>query len=319
MELLAVADPSPDRLAEAPPVAHHHDIEEMCADKRIEAVYIATPTHMHADHTVAALTSGMHVVVEKPMATSIHECEDMIASAYAHRAVLVVGHSHSFEPAIREMRSVIVRGDVGALGMVSTWNWTDWVRRPRADQDFDPSRGGGVVMRQGAHQFDIVRYLAGGLARSVRAQVITWGGTEGAYSAFLDFGDGVAGTAVYSGYGHLDGSALTFGIGEGVRETGEGPSFFGLTIATCEKADLRQAPDGLFVEGRERREVSLAGRPSARHAVLDELLDAVRGNAPAVHDGEWGMATLEVCLAAQESAREGREIALAHQVALAVR
>jgi phthalate 4,5-cis-dihydrodiol dehydrogenase len=83
---------------------------------------------------------------------------------------------------------------------------------------------------------------------------------------------------------------------------------------SCEGADLRPLPTGVMVYGDERPRLEPLPRPIVpRVEVIDELYAAVvHGIAPS-HDGAWGLATLEVCLAMLESAREGRGVALAHQ------
>ena len=83
---------------------------------------------------------------------------------------LVVGHSHSFNAPILETRRIIERGEFGAVRLINAQYYTDFLYRPRRPEELDSTRGGGVVFSQGAHQVDIVRLLAGGLARSVRAQ-----------------------------------------------------------------------------------------------------------------------------------------------------
>jgi phthalate 4,5-cis-dihydrodiol dehydrogenase len=94
---------------------------------------------------------------------------------------------------------------------------------------------------------------------------------------------------------------------------------FGLTIASCECGDVRQSPDGLTVYGDEgRREIPLPpGSPAGRRYTateLDLMVDAWVDDAPlAAYDGQWGKATLEVCLAIQRAAAERREITLQHQ------
>src|SRR5207244_98057 len=102
-------------------------------------------------------------------------------------------------------------GELGKLGMVHTWHFTDWMYRPRLPAELDIEQGGGPVFRQASHQVDIVRYIAGGLVRSVRASVVQLDverGAAGAYSAFLEFSDGTPATIVYSGYGHFSMSEL---------------------------------------------------------------------------------------------------------------
>jgi phthalate 4,5-cis-dihydrodiol dehydrogenase len=90
---------------------------------------------------------------------------------------------------------------------------------------------------------------------------------------------------------------------------------FGLIVVSCERADLRPTPDGVFVYGdAERRldKVAVSGVP--RSEVVDELYAAVRSNQKPLHSGEWGLATLEICLAILRSAETGQIIRLEHQI-----
>lgn len=91
--------------------------------------------------------------------------------------------------------------------------------------------------------------------------------------------------------------------------------FFGLTIVTCEKGDVRQSADGLFIyDDNGRHEIPLERSMSAREAEMREFFAAIREDRQPAHDGRWGQATLEVCLAIVESAAQRREISLSHQV-----
>jgi phthalate 4,5-cis-dihydrodiol dehydrogenase len=93
-----------------------------------------------------------------------------------------------------------------------------------------------------------------------------------------------------------------------------GGSMFGLTVATCERGDVRQSATGLLIYGDDgQTEMPVVGRGASRNSELQELYDAVVQDRPVYHDGRWGMATLEVCLAIMQSARERREIMLSHQ------
>jgi phthalate 4,5-cis-dihydrodiol dehydrogenase len=91
--------------------------------------------------------------------------------------------------------------------------------------------------------------------------------------------------------------------------------FFGLTVVTCEKGEIRQSPDGLFIYDDEgKREILLPRGIDAREAELKEFYEGIVNDRPIFHDGRWGQATLEVCLAILQSAAERREITLSHQV-----
>jgi phthalate 4,5-cis-dihydrodiol dehydrogenase len=86
-------------------------------------------------------------------------------------------------------------------------------------------------------------------------------------------------------------------------------------LASCERADLRAFGDGVRVYGDLAQEFLSLDLPKIpRSEVVDELIAAVFENKPPLHSGEWSLATMEVCLALLQSAREGREIFMKHQV-----
>ncbi|MEO7744555.1 MAG: Gfo/Idh/MocA family oxidoreductase [Usitatibacter sp.] len=353
--LAAIADPSAairQEMQRAYQVPAHPDFAALLANGAIDAVCIATPTEMHAEQAIAALAAGKHVLLEKPMATTMADADAILAAARSAGKLLLVGHSHSYDAPIARMRQLVESGVVGAPCMANTWCYTDWVYRPRRPEELDVAKGGGVTFRQGAHQFDILRFLCGGLAQSVRAKTFDLDparSTIGAHVAFVDFADGAAGTAVYSGYDHLPGALLTFGIGEWgfpqpakaapaaravspdeeLREKAERarhaipaqaphPPFFGLTVLSCARGDIRQVPEGLAVHTRNGvTTIPVSSARSPRDVLLDELHEAIAGIRPPVHDGRWALASLELCLGASESARSGREVVLTRQVPLA--
>src|SRR5258705_11610569 len=92
---------------------------------------------------------------------------------------------------------------------------------------------------------------------------------------------------------------------------------FGVLVASCEHADLRPMPNGVAIyDDVSRRFDAIADPEVPRAEVIDELYNAVFfGRAP-LHNGEWGLATMEVCLAILQSAREQREITLQHQTSV---
>ena len=316
-------------------------VEALCADPAVEVVYVATPHRHHAAHACLAASRGKHVLVEKPMALTLEECRAMIEAARAGGVHLIVGHSHSFDAPIALARSLIAEGRYGKLRMINAMNYTDFLYRPRRAEELDPARGGGAVLNQAAHQVDVARLLAGSPVKSVRALTGAWDAArpvEGAYAALLSFADGAFASLTYSGYAHFDSDELCRGIGEGGERkdprrygrlpiTGDeaafkdrrnygGASFaapepaqahphFGLLIASCERADLRPLPDGVMIYGDAEKRLEPLAPPSVpRAGVIDELYAAlVQGKAP-LHDGAWGMATLEVCLAILRSSVE---------------
>jgi phthalate 4,5-cis-dihydrodiol dehydrogenase len=333
----------------------YEDVRRLCDDPAVDAVYIATPHQFHAEHARLAAAAGKHVVLEKPMALTLEDCDAIIAAVEKAGVHLVVGHTHAFDPAIRAIRAMIASGELGRLGMIASWNYTNYLYRPRRPEELDTAKGGGILFNQLPHQIDIARLLGGGRVKSVRAHA---GGldparpTEGHAVAFLAFEDGAAASLVYGGYDFFDSDELHGWISErgdpkqpahgaarralavrcgneaglrtanyayGAADGAEPPHqpHFGLTVATCARGELRGSADGVFVYGENgRREIALPEGPrfTGRGNVLDDLAAAIRTGRKPVHDGRWGKATLEVALAIQTSAREGREVGMRHQV-----
>lgn len=354
-ELAAIAERGTDTRETAAAetgVAVYADLPSMLRDAALDAVYIATPTELHPEHVAAVCAAKKHVLTEKPMAIRVEQAQEMIADAERAGVVLQVGHSHSYDLPIAKMREIVASGALGRVRMIHTWNFTDWMARPRRAAELDVGQGGGVTYRQGAHQIDVLRLIGGGLVKSVRAATFDWDASRrsiGAHTIYLNFADGAVATAVYNGYGHFPGGELTGGVGEwGMIEqarrvalpaTSLSPEqelaakrnrarnaiptdaphqpHFGLTLVSCERGDIRQSPDGLLVySDKGREEIALPKDKSPRDLVIVEFAAAIAGKR-VTHTGRWGLANLEVCTAAIESSRSAKEIELKHQVAVA--
>ena len=360
VELVAAADPREDarrRFAQDFGGRAYATLEELCADRDVEAVYVATPHEDHAAHASAVMGAGKHVLVEKPMATTLADAEAIVDAARATGMQVVVGPSHSFDAPIARARALVASGELGRVRMITALNFTDFLYRPRRPEELDAAKGGGVTLTQAAHHVDIVRLLGGGRVKSVRAASGAWDPArpvDGAYAVLLTFDDGAFASLSYSGYGHFDADELCGGVSElgrekdaaaygaarkalaGVdpaaeaeaknarnygganyREPTDAPwhEHFGFLVVSCEEGDIRPTPRGVWVYGNaQRRHEELAKPAVPRAEVLDELCDAVIGARRPLHDGAWGLATLEACLAIRRSAEEGREIELRHQV-----
>ncbi|MFK4136315.1 Gfo/Idh/MocA family oxidoreductase [Pseudomonas luteola] len=192
-------------------------IEDLAADSNVDALYIASPHQFHAEHTRIASAHRKHVLVEKPMALSLAECDQMIADCANAGVRLIVGHCHSFDTPYLRTRELIASGKFGAVKMIQALNYTDYLLRPRRPEELSTAEGGGAVFSQAAHQVDVVRLLAGGRATRIRAAVGNWNPdrpTEGAYTATLWFDNGAFASITYSGYGHFDSDEWIGWVGE---------------------------------------------------------------------------------------------------------
>jgi phthalate 4,5-cis-dihydrodiol dehydrogenase len=357
--LKAAADPHPgprEAFARDHNARAYADAEELMADPEVQAVYIATPHQFHAPHAVLAARHGKHIILEKPMALTLADCDTIIAAVERHKVHLVVGHTHAFDPNVRLMRDIIARGELGKLGLINSFNYTNFLYRPRRPEELDTAKGGGILFNQVPHQIDTARLLAGGLVKSVRAQATVLDSsrpTEGSCAALLQFDNGAAASLVYSGYDHFDSDEWHFGLSErgAPKSIAHGASrralaqatdetkartetfaygntagalpphqpHFGITIVTCSDGDMRASADGVTIYGRDGvREIPIPRGTSmpGRREVLDDLATAIRTNRKPVHDSRWGKATVEVALAILRSSRQNMEVLPEHQVAV---
>jgi predicted dehydrogenase len=187
-------------------------IEELVGDPEIDTVWIATPNVLHCPHTLLAAEHGKHVIVEKPMAISLAEAQQMIDATERNDVQLVCGGSRSSSAVVRKMREIVRNEQLGRLRAMTSWAATDWMLRPRRPDEYDVKFGGGVAFRQAPHMVDSCRLIAGGLVRRVRGVTGAWmpprNTAPGYFSALLEFDDGVFATCVYSAYGYFMASEL---------------------------------------------------------------------------------------------------------------
>jgi predicted dehydrogenase len=164
-----------------------NDYRKLIEGKDVEAVVIATPLHLHAEIALATLSAGKHVFVEKTMAYSVAQCEQMVNAAKAHpKLVVQVGHQHRFDPVIHK---VVAMSRDGALGKIThircNWHRNGNWRRPVPKSDFDPRPWGypdlehlinwrmykrysqGLMAELGAHMIEIVNLIYGSMPAAV--------------------------------------------------------------------------------------------------------------------------------------------------------
>jgi phthalate 4,5-cis-dihydrodiol dehydrogenase len=284
------------------------------------------------------------------LALTLADCEAVIDAARRTGMTLIVGHTHAFDPNIREMGRIIEMGELGRLGMILAFNYNDFLLRPHRADEFDIEKGGGIAFNQLAHQIEIVRLLGGNI-NAVRASI---GALDSARSApghctaFLDLQSGAAASVTFSAYDFFDSDEWHHWIAEGggAKEQNrhgktrsaflsrggdlkahedlgfggralpnEQPSLphFGVVIATCERGDMRLSPNGILIYGLSGMREIAVPRGIGRPGqgdALDSLWQAVRNGHPCRHDARWGRDTVEVILAVLQSAKTRREIVL---------
>jgi predicted dehydrogenase len=151
----------------------HADWRRLVEDAEVEAVYVATPVHLHAEQAIAAVEAGKHVLCEKPMALTVAECERMNAAARANDVRLGVAYYRRFYPAVERVKALLTSGEIGRA-VVAQLN---------AFERFEPGRehprrwliekgrsGGGPMFDFGCHRVEVLLNLFG---RAVEVKGLT--------------------------------------------------------------------------------------------------------------------------------------------------
>ncbi len=295
IELVAACDPrraARARFASDFGAAVYDDVPALVADPRVQVLYIATPLPWHATHTRMAAAAGKHVLLEKPMALSLADCEAMIDACRAAQVQLIIGHSHSFDTPYLHARAVVQSGELGRVRMIQALNYTDFLYRPRRAEELSSASGGGVALTQAAHQVEVVRLMATSPAVRLRAVLGQWDAqrpVEGAYSALLWFAEGAFASLSYSGYGHFDSDEWCGGIGEmGQRKNPDahGSARQRLAALGTPEEEARFKQDGTY--GGPRYTPPPAPTPELRHQHFGPLLiSCEHGVIRPLPDGLW--------------------------------
>lgn len=172
------------------------DHRELVASGLVDAVVVNTPHALHTDIVTGSAAAGLHVLVEKPMATRSEDCALMESACAQAGVVLFVGHIQHFLPPVAAAKAALDRGAVGSVLAVHDWRSTDYRAGSRPAWFFDPAiSGGGVFINIGTHCVDRLLWLTGRRPLAVAASAVRRGDLpiETDVLARIDLEDGVVG------------------------------------------------------------------------------------------------------------------------------
>lgn len=165
-ELVAICDIKNGLSGKVPEgVTFYTSIDEMLAQTKADILCVCTPNYLHELHAIKGLRSGLHTVVEKPMAISVASCDRMIAAANETGKTIFAVKQNRYNPPVQAVKQIIEKGELGKLYMLQVncfWNRgdayyaeSDW--RGKKDKD------GGCLFTQFSHFVDILYYLNGSI------------------------------------------------------------------------------------------------------------------------------------------------------------
>ncbi len=163
-ELVAICDINP-RLKDLAPehISFYTNIDAMLQNTEADVLCVCTPNYLHEPHTIGGLQAGMHTVVEKPMALSVGECENMIAAADKAGKTIFAVKQNRYNPPVQAVKKLIAGNKLGQIFMMQVncfWNRGD-AYYAEGDWRGKKNKDGGCLFTQFSHFVDIMYYLNG--------------------------------------------------------------------------------------------------------------------------------------------------------------
>ncbi len=314
-EIVALADLFPEKAAAK--AAQHglrarvfKDYHELLRDVDFDAASVCLPPFEHAPAAVALLRADKHVLTEKPMATSLHECDEMLAATRASQRLLAVVAQNRFKTPMMRLKRVLESGLLGRVlhaQVDSLWwrgsNYYDlWWRGTWAKE------GGGCTMNHAVHQIDLFLWMMGWPAdvQSVALNLAHENSeVEDFSTSIVTYADGRIGQITASLVHHGEEQQLVFQAErakvavpwqvKAMRQKENGFPEDNPTLA----AEIQAFYDALPVVQHEGHNGQIAN-----------FLAAIAGREPLLVDGEQGRRTVELITAIYQSGQVGRRVAL---------
>ena len=262
------------------------DLSAVLQSEDVEAVLIATRHNLHAEQCIAAVRAGKHVFVEKPLALTGDECREIMVEVEKAGVLCAVGFNRRFSPlalALRETldktggpKQIVCRVNAGPLPK------THWL--------LDPDVGGGRLLGEACHFFDLMAWVANSKPVSVIGQAI--GHSVDDVSVVVKFADGCVGTLIYTGLGN--------------------PAFPKERLEVLAGGGVAVLDDfrSLMLYGLHGKSRKLRAQDKGHRALLEHFVNSVRGQDTLTITAEDGLLATLCAIAALESVAQGKVVAI---------
>ena len=288
--------------------------EELLADPAIDAVSVCVANNAHAQISIAALKAGKHVLCEKPMATTLEDCEAMVAAARESGKFLMIGQNQRLTKSHQNARELVENGTLGKIltfrttfghGGPETWS----VDPGKNTWFFDKSKAAmGAMADLGIHKTDLIQYLLGETVVETTAQVTTLDkrGADGQLIGVDDnaiciyrMSGGAIGTmtASWTFYGAEDNSTVLYGT-KGILRIYDDPAY-SLKLITADGEKVLYELEAIQTNDNQ-----------TKSGVIDCFMDCLVNNTPPAISGESVLTAMRAVFASLESSAEGRAVAV---------
>ena len=290
----------------------YESAEAMLADPAIDAVSVCVANHAHAPITIAALKAGKHVLCEKPMATTLEECEEMVRTAHEAGKFLMIGHNQRLAKAHAVAKELI---DQGMIGRIITFRTTfghggpeTWSVDPGKNTwFFDKNKAAmGAMADLGIHKTDLIQFLTGQHVVRTTARVVTLDkkdasgqliGVDDNAICIYEMSGGTMGTmtASWTYYGAEDNSTILYGE-KGIMRIYDDPAHsivVKLADGTEKVYDVEQ------IQTNDNQ---------TKSGVIDLWMNCLETNTPPEISGEEALYAMRAVFASLESAKAGTAV-----------
>ena len=286
--------------------------EEMLADPGIDAVSVCVANNAHAQLSIAALRAGKHVLCEKPMATTLADCEAMVAAARESGKFLMIGQNQRLTKAHQKARELVENGTLGKIltfrttfghGGPETWS----VDPGKNTWFFDKSKAAmGAMADLGIHKTDLIQYLLGQTVVETTAKVTTLDkrGADGQLIGVDDnaiciyrMSGGAMGTmtASWTFYGAEDNSTVLYGT-KSILRIYDDPAY-SLKLITAGGEKVLYELEAIQTNDNQ-----------TKSGVIDCFMDCLVNNTPPAISGQSVLTAMRAVFASLESSETGKSV-----------
>lgn len=288
----------------------HADLNEFLARDDLDVICVALPSDFHHPAARLVLESGRHLLLEKPMALEVDQCDELIELAARQGKRLMIGHEFRLSTVWGQIKALVEQGAIGEPRFLSIELWRQPFREGIEGWRFDAARVGSWIHEGASHFFDLARwYLAEvGEPQSLYAQ------TSARQSGPADLHDNFTTIVNFpqGAYAVISQSTSAFEHHQTVKLTGSRGTLWG-SVSAANDRTWQPTCSLKYEQNGKIEEIALDGPSGELFELREEMamvVDVVRGRSlPAVtgHDGRWAVA---MCRAAQQSLAEGQVVSL---------
>jgi len=285
----------------------YDDYKKLLSDPTVDAVSVCLPPSAHAQISIDALKAGKHVIVEKPMASSLEECDLMIEASRDSGKILAVVSQNRYKTPVAKLKKMLDQGAVGKVlyaSFDSLW-WRGQVYYDLWWRGTWAQESGGCFMSHAVHYIDLMHYLFG-MPAAVKASIHNVGHDnsecEDLGFADFDYKDKVI---------HFTCSLVSHGERQSIIVEGEKGTLSVPWAVSANKALPNGFPeeDGAGKKALEETYRAIPDLASEGHdAQLGNFLKAIRGEEPIALDGRAGKKTIELIMGIYKSAVTGKPV-----------